>query len=356
MMANTMQRFGDGYRHEMTEIELRKDIEEGIQDAADRCGGSPLSDDEIKHLFDIYASPQRFVSVEPGNEILLTHDGGTIKLNMGVSGGAGHGLGIGRQLCTEIYERVLGSDTMDFSHVDYSFKPVKNILADEQQEMEQTLLSTIIPIYYGAMPNLGSYTQPDGPFRNPTMLLTEGKIEEAREASEEMMEAATRDMVYVASGMYEAGADGVNFDTTGGFGDVDFLATLRACEILRKKYPNIFIEMGMAAEFILGIHGTLTYDGVRLAGLWPHQQVKVAAKAGVTVYGPVVNTNTRRSCAWNVARLCTMLKPCMEAAEIPVHANMGMGVGGSPLTDIIASDAVSRGSTAAAEIAKVDGL
>jgi dimethylamine--corrinoid protein Co-methyltransferase len=46
----------------------------------------------------------------------------------------------------------------------------------------------------------------------------------------------------------------------------------------------------------------------------------------------------------------------MEVAEIPVHPNMGMGVGGSPLTDIIASDAVSRGSTAVAEISRVDGL
>ncbi len=355
-MAKILQRFGDGYLQEMTEAELKRDIEEGTKDAAERAKVPPLCEDEIKRMFDIYSFPRRFVSVEPGNEIVLSHDGGTIKLNVGVSSGAGHGLDIGRRLCTEIYERVLGSDTMDFGHVDYSFKPAKNILADEQQDMEQTVLSTIIPIYYGAMPNLGSYTQPDGPFRNPTILLTEGKIEEAREACEEIVEAATRDMVYIASGLYEAGADGVNFDTTGALGDADFLAGLRASEILRKKYPGIFIEMGMAGEFILGIHGGLTYDGVRLAGLYPHQQVKLAAKAGVNIYGPVVNTNTRRSCAWNVARVVTMVKACVENAEIPVHPNMGMGVGGSPLTNIIASDAVSRGSTTVVEIGKADGL
>lgn len=355
-MAKMRQRFGDGYLYEMTEAELKKDIVEGTEDAADRAKVPPLSEDEIKHMFDIYSFPRRFVSVEPGNEVVLSHDGGTIKLNAGVSGGAGHGLDIGRRLCTEIYERVLGSDTMDFGHVDYSFKPVKNILADEQQDMEQTVLSTIIPVYYGAMPNLGSYTQPDGGFPNPTILLTEGKIEEARAACEEIIEAATRDMVYIASGMYEAGADGVNFDTTAALGDADFLATLRAAEILRKKYPDIFIEMGMAGEFILGIHGGLTYDGVRLAGLYPHKQVKLAAKAGVNIYGPAVNTNTRRSCAWNVARLVTMVKACVEHAEIPVHPNMGIGVGGSPLTDIIASDAVCRGSTAVVEIGRIDGL
>ena len=355
-MAKTFQRFGDCYLYEMTEAELKRAVEEGTEDAAERANVPPLSEDEKKHLFDIYSSPRRFVSVEPGNEIVLSHDGGTHKLNVGASGGAGHGLDIGRRLCTEIYERLLGSDTMDFAHVDYSFKPVKNILADEQQDMEQTVLSTILPIYYGAMPNLGAYTQPDGPFGNPTVLLTEGKIEEARAACEELIEAATRDMVYIASGMYEAGADGVNFDTTGAFGDADFLAALRATEALRKKYPDMFIEMGMAGEFILGIHGELTYDGVRLAGLYPHEQLKVAAKAGVNIYGPVVNTNTTRSCAWNVARVVTMVKACVENAEIPVHPNMGMGVGGSPLTDIIASDAVSRGSTAVAEIGKADGL
>ncbi len=86
----------------------------------------------------------------------------------------------------------------------------------------------------------------------------EGKIEEAREACEAIVETATREMVFIASAMYEAGADGVNFDTTDALGDANFLATLRASETLGKKYPGIFIEMGMAGEFILGIHGGLT--------------------------------------------------------------------------------------------------
>jgi len=131
---------------------------------------------------------------------------------------------------------------------------------------------------------------------------------------------------------------------------------LRASEILREKYPGIFIEMGMAGEFILGIHGGLTYDGVRLAGLYPHEQVKMAAKAGVNIYGPDVNTKPSRSCAWNVARVITMMKACVENAEIPIHPNMGMGVGGTPLTGIIASDAVCRGATAVVEVGRVDGL
>ena len=71
---------------------------------------------------------------------------------------------------------------------------------------------------------------------------------------------------------------------------------------------------------------------------------------------PAVNTNTTRSCAWNVARLVTMMKAYVDNAEIPIHPNMGMDVGGSPLTNIIASDAVCRGSTIVAELGRVDEL
>ena len=37
----------------------------------------------------------------------------------------------------------------------------------------------------------------------------------------------------------------------------------------------------MAGEFILGMHGDLFYEGARLAGLYAHEQVKMAEKAGV---------------------------------------------------------------------------
>ena len=87
----------------------------------------------------------------------------------------------------------------------------------------------------------------------------------------------------------------------------------------------------MASEFVLGMHGELEYDGVRLAGLWPAAQMKLAAKAGASIFGPAVNVNTGKTVAWNVARTCTIVKPCTDAAEIPVHLNGGMGVGGVPM-------------------------
>lgn len=222
--------------------------------------------------------------------------------------------------------------------------------------MENVQLSTVMPVLYGAMPNLGLYTKPDGPVENWSELLPQAKISEAMAAQEEAVEYAVKDMVYVAEGMYEAGADGINFDTCGASGDADVLAALKAIEIIKKKYPDLGIEMGMAGEFILGMHGQLGYEGTRLAGLYPHQQVKVAEEAGVNIFGPVVNTNSNQSFPWNIARAVTFVKACTQVSNIPVHANVGMGVGGTPMTPVPPVDAVSRAVKALVEIGKVDGL
>ena len=73
----------------------------------------------------------------------------------------------------------------------------------------------------------------------------------------------------------------------------------------------------MASEFVLGMHGELEFGGRRLAGLWPRDQMKVAAEAGVTIFGPAVNVNTQKSVAWNVARALTIVKPCVEEPRFP---------------------------------------
>ena len=348
-MTDIYSRMGDGYLIRLSKDEIRRDLEHGTQDAAEKGKISPLSSDEVEKLLDICTRSSKFVGVERGNEIILTIDGGTNKLqNLGVP--------IGRVQRIQIHERAFGQDTMELSNLDYSYKPVKPIVHYEAAELEQALLVTVLPLFYGAMPNLGLYTQPDGPVPNAAELMPLGKIEEARSAQEEAVEYAVKDMVYVGSKMYEAGADGINFDTTGAAGDADFLATLKAVEELKKRYPDICIEMGMAGEFVLGMHGKITYDGTRPAGLYPHQQVKLAEKAGATIFGAVVNTNGSKSFPWNLARAVTYIKACVEAASIPVHANVGMGVGGVPVCDVTPIDAVSRVSTAMAEVARLDGL
>lgn len=77
-----------------------------------------------------------------------------------------------RVAAIQTHERALCADTMELGHIDYSFKPIKPVIAMEQQELENALMVTIVPLLYGAMPNMGTYYQPDGHFRtHPTYCL-----------------------------------------------------------------------------------------------------------------------------------------------------------------------------------------
>lgn len=353
-MSNYRTSMGDGRRVEMTADEIRRDIAAGSEDAADRGRIPPLTQEEQDRLYELFTNRSRVVGVEPGNEVVMSTDGGNIRL-IADEGNCGIGIPIGRLDGFLVQERAFAFDSMELGHIDYSFKAVKPIFAQEQQDMEQILLSTIVPVLYGSMANLGLYYRPDGPCGNPSDLLPRGQVKEALEAQEEAVELAARDMIFIGSKMSDAGADGINFDTIGAAGDADFLATLKAIEEL-KRTTNLGVEVGMAGEFVLGMHGGLEYKGKRLAGLFPHEQVKLVEEAGGDIFGPVVNTNTGRSTPWNVSRATTFVKACSEVAQIPIHPNVGMGVCGVPTLATPPVDAVCRVSVALVEIGKADGL
>lgn len=343
-------RYGDGYGAEMTMDEIREEILLGTQDAAERGQIPPLTAEEQEHLLEICTMPAKFVAVEPGKEVIMTNDEGTLKVSVRC------GLSIDRTTALLINEKILCMDSAELAHIDYSYKPIKGIIHDEVCAMHHAQLNTIIPVFYGAMPNLGLYTRPDGPVGNWAELLPAGEIAAARAAQEEAMEHAVRDIVIVAHKMYEAGADGINLDTVGASGDADALAAFRAVKKIREMHPDFPVELGMAGEFILGMHGQLQFEGKTLAGLYPHEQVKLAEAAGVTIFGPTVNTNSSQSFPWNIARVCTFVKACSEVSNIPIHPNVGMGVCGMPLTDSVPLDAASRADKALVEICKIDGL
>lgn len=353
-MTKHLTRRGDGALIEMTSEEIMTALELGSEDASDKGKIDPLSKDDLECLLDIFKDPSRVVSVEQGEEVVVTHDIGTLRL-MGDQGNSGVGIPLSRVQGIQVHERGFCSDTMELGHIDYSFKPVKPVIAMEQQEMENALLSTVLPLFYGAMPNLGTYYAPDGPFGNPSDLLPAGKIKEAFKAQEGAVEHATRDMVYVGEKLAEVGCDGINFDTTGAAGDPDFKATLHAVEQLKKK-TNLSVQVGMAGEFVLGMHGGLKYNDQGLAGLYCHDQVKLAEEAGADIFGPVVNTKPSKDMPWNLARAVTFVKACVKVSNIPIHVNMGMGVGGSPVFETPPIDSVSRASKAMVQIAKADGL
>ena len=342
-------RLGDGSILNATVDQIRTDLEAGTLDAAERASIPTLSEDELARLHEIICRPGKFVGVEKGNEIIMTGDSPSI-------GAVPRGFMVNRIQLLQTYERVLGMDSAESGFIDYSYKAVKGIASEERAIIEQASQVLTIPLFYGAMPNLGLYSRPDGPVPNWAELLPQGRIAEAQAAQEEAIEYCVEDLVYVASEVYEGGAQGIDFDTSGAAGDADFYAALRATEILKKKYPDICIEMGMAGEFVLGMHGNLYYDGVRLAGLYPHEQVKLAQKAGVTIFGPVVNNICNKSFAFNLARAVTFCKSCADASDIPVHANAGLGVGAVTTVEVLPVDITSRVSVAMAEVAKMDGL
>lgn len=337
-------RMGDGSLTDMTRSEIKADLEAGTEAAASKGKVPPLAQDELDHLLDIFGSPARFTGVDIGDEVVLSKDGsGTPQLGSRID-------------ALYACEQVLAHDTCELFHIDYSYKAVKTVVPFEQQYMKEAQERLTIPVHYGAQPDLGRYSTPDGPCGNWSELLPQMKIDEARAAQEEAVELAVDDMVYVAESLWDAGADGLNFDTAGAAGDADFLATLRAVETLRARHPDMGIMVGMAAEVVLGTHGQLEYRGTRLAGLKPAGQLAVVQQAGATVYGPAVNTNTSRSAAWNTARALSFVKPCMAAARIPIHMNVGMGVGGMPMHGFAPVDAVSRASRACVDILRLDGL
>jgi dimethylamine---corrinoid protein Co-methyltransferase len=341
---------GDGSAVRLSAEEIKVELKHGTVDAADRGKIPELKADELDYLFEIVTSPVNVTSVIRGKEIVTSSDSGAFKLNYQAN------ISMDRATAIQVHEKVLSADSLDLGNIDYSFKSVKAILHDEAKVMENVQMNTIMPVLYGAMPNLGLYTRPDGPVENWSELLPLGKIDEARAAQEEAVELAVKDMVYIAGGMNAAGTDGINLDTCGASGDADILAALLAAREIKHKYPDLGIEMGMAGEFILGMHGKLEFEGLCLAGLYPHKQVELAEKAGVSIFGPVVNTNSNKTFPWNLARAVTFVKACVEAAKIPVHANVGMGVGATPLSPVPPVDAVSRAAKSLIEIGKADGL
>ncbi len=355
MSKRVLTRMGDGERVHMEVEEIRDDIHRGTADAAGRAAVSELSEADQERLADILCEPSRIVSVEPGEEVIVTDDGCSMSFYSGQDGG-GVGAPLSRMQAVLTYERACGADTTSLGHSDYSYKPVKPIINFEANDYYNISMATTAPFLYGAQPNMGLYFRPDGPCPNAAELMPEGKIDEARAAQEEACEHLRRDLVFVGTRLAEVGLEGLNLDTCGSAGDADYLAALLAVEDLKKAVPDLPVLMGGAGEFILGMHGEITYRQRRLAGLYPQQQVEVAQAAGVDVYGVAVSTVTGESLAWNLARAVTFFRAAAETSGIPVHANVGMGVCGVPMMEQPPIDAVTRVSKALVQIGRADGL
>jgi dimethylamine--corrinoid protein Co-methyltransferase len=339
----------------MPAAEVRGDIAAGISDAARKAEIQELTPDEADQLFEIIAEPSRIVSVARGREVIVTDDGCSMSFYAGQDS-SGIGVPLNRMQAILTYERACAADTVSMGHSDYSFKPVKSIIDFEMNEYYTTSMLTTVPFFYGAQPNMGLYFQPDGPHPNPADLLPRAKIPEAREAQEAAAEQLRNDLVYVGRKLDGVGCEGLNFDTCGSAGDAELLAALQAAADLNVTTPNMPVIMGGSGEFVLGMHGEVAFEGKKLAGLYPHDQAKVAESAGVSIYGVAINVSTNKSSAYNIARAVTFVKAAAAAVDIPVHVNVGMGVGGVPMMEAPPIDTVTRASKSLVQIGKADGL
>ncbi len=355
MKEKIITRMGDGLRVELPAEKVKADILAGTQDAADRGKIPELSSDELEQLFEIFADTNRIVAVASGEEVITTDDSAALTL-IGDQPDGGVGIPMDPLQSVLTYERVCCADTAGIGHTDYSCKPVKPIINYEKQKNYAISQAATIPVIYGTQPNLGTYFRPDGPYPNPSELLPAGKIKEAQEAQEEAAAHLKKDLIFIAGELYESGCDGFNFDTAASAGDADFLAALEAIRELKKIAPAMAIELGMSSEFVLGMHGEIVFDGVRLAGLYPHDQVKVAQAAGADIFGPAINVKATQSTPWNLSRAVTFVKETVRVADIPVHPNVGMGVCGLPLYESPPIDCATRASKALVQIGKADGL
>ena len=348
-------RMGDGERMEMASSDIREDIQDGSADAAKRGKIPELTAEEQQQIYDIMTEPSRIVSVKPGEEVIVSDDGCTMSFYSGQDGG-GVGTPLSRMQAVLTYERACGADTTSMGHSDYSYKPVKAVVNYEANEYYNISQVTTSPFFYGAQPNLGLYFQPDGPCPNAAELMPLGKIDEARKSQERAADYLTNDLVFVGKKLANIGLEGLNFDTCGSAGDADFLASLRAVEQLKKDVPDLPILMGGSGEFVIGMHGELSYNGQSIAGMYTHDQAKAVEAAGADIFGMAVNTVTTESVPWNLARATTYLKATTEAVNIPVHANVGMGVCGVPMMEQTPIDSVTRVSKTLVQIGKADGL
>ena len=354
-MREIMTSSGDGRCIVFSPDDLQRNIVAGSDDAAQKGKIDGLTQDEINHLVDIFRQPTKTVSVEPGKEVVVSDDGAGLMASWGRPS-AGHAIPISDHQSILMYERVYCGDTCGLGFPDYSYKPVKSAIGYARSHYKAISMLTTIPLIYGSQPNLGMYYHPTGPIPTPFDYFTKFEFEKGFELQEEAAQMMRDDIFYVAEQLYEVGCEAINLDTTGSAGDAEFWGALQVVEDIKSKLPDMPVEMGMAGEEVIGMHGKLTYKGERLAGMYPHQQVEMAAKAGVDIFGVAVNSDTNESTPYNLARAVTFMKATTKNSPIPVHTNSGMGVGGMPMTLLPPVGCSTRCAKALVEIGKADGL
>ncbi len=203
-------------------------------------------------IFRRSSPPARFSSVDIGDEVVLTYDGTGVPQQGG------------RVAALYQAEQLYGADSCELYHVDYSYRAVKTVLPYEQQQMKEAQERVTIPVHYGAQPDLGRYSRPDGPWatgpsccrrcastrrgrrkRRPSRWPWPTWSTSPRACGRRARRHRLRHLRRRRRRRLPGGAD--------------------RCGDATRPHPDLGIEVGMAGEIVLGTHGQLEYDGVRLA-------------------------------------------------------------------------------------------
>ena len=132
-MEKIWTRFGDGSAFDLGVDEVWRDMEDGTREAAEWGNIPSLTNEELQHLFDIFSFPHRFIGVESGKEVILSYDGTPIKMKRAQ-------VNVDRLQCLQVYEKLMGADTLEMGATDYRFKPIKPVVTYEQPLLEQEQL------------------------------------------------------------------------------------------------------------------------------------------------------------------------------------------------------------------------
>ena len=114
-----LTRMGDSSNVELTPDELRRDFEEGSEHAANKAKIPVLTENEVDYLVDMFAAPTRIWGCQRGNEVVMTKDGCVNALNSSRMS-SGVVAPVNREVGVRLFESMLGFDSMEISHNDYS--------------------------------------------------------------------------------------------------------------------------------------------------------------------------------------------------------------------------------------------
>ncbi len=218
--------------------------------------------------------------------------------------------------------------------------------------MHDAQLCTVAPLQYGVMPNLGLYSKPDGPVRQLERAAAAGPHRRGpRVAKKRPSRWPSSTWSTWPTRSDEAGADAIDWDTTGASGDPEFLA---APQGRPPSSARSTLTLASSSAWPASSCSACTASSSTRACAWPACGPKTSCCSPRRPAPPCSD----RSSTSTPARPAPGTSPGRSRSSsrawtwptIPVHMNAGMGVGGVPMFVHPPADAVCRAAKSCVDI------